>query len=135
MRWVGEADVVRAETDAKVRVGAILRVLESQVSRTAEDEEAQDSKEQIRKALEWVACGKERDQPRWIVIPGTEGENKGEENCGGNKTESLGGGRGARRGETGQLERVGEMKGPTDAVCRGGQGKGWAGRRIGRTGQ
>ena len=58
---------MRVETGEDVRVATILRVLESQVCRTAEDEEAEDIKEQIRKALQWVAGGKEGDQPRWII--------------------------------------------------------------------
>ena len=57
-----------------MRVGAILRVLEPQVSRTMLDEEADHIKEAIRKALQWVACGKEEDQPKWIVPPSTEEE-------------------------------------------------------------
>ena len=61
--------VERAE---EVRRGAILGVLESQVRRSAEAEEAEDIKEQMWLALEWVEGCKEGDQPRWIVLQGTE---------------------------------------------------------------
>ena len=60
------------ERAEEVRTGAILRALESEMGRSAEAEEAEDSKEQITLALEWVDGCKEGDQPRWIVPPGTE---------------------------------------------------------------
>ena len=65
MRWVGEVEEVQVERTEEVRELAILRALESQMDRCAEAEEAEDIREQIRLALEWV-------QPRWIVASGTE---------------------------------------------------------------
>ena len=44
--------------------------------RTAEDGEEEDIKEQIRKAIEWVAGIKKGDQPRWIAPPDGEQENR-----------------------------------------------------------
>ena len=72
MRWVGEVEEVRVERTEEVRETAILRALESQMDRCAEAEEAEDIREQIRLALEWVASGRGGEQPRWIVAPGTE---------------------------------------------------------------
>ena len=76
MRCVGEVDVVRVETDEEVCVGAILRALETQVGRIARDGAAEDIKEQIGKAPEWVSCGNKGDQRRWIVPPGVEDEKR-----------------------------------------------------------
>ena len=42
------------------------------MDRCAEAEEAEDIREQIRLALEWVASSRGGEQPRWIVAPGTE---------------------------------------------------------------
>ena len=55
MRRVGGAEEVRVETEEEVRTEAILRALESQMGRSAEEGEAVDIKELIRRALEWVA--------------------------------------------------------------------------------
>ena len=70
MGWGGGGGTV--ERAKKVRTRAILRALESQIGRSAEGEEAEDIKEQIRLALQWVDGCKEGDQPRRIVPPGTE---------------------------------------------------------------
>ena len=72
MRWVGWAKEVRGETEGEVHMAAILRALELQRGRSAEEGEAEDIKEQIRMAVLWVTSCKEVDQPRWIVPPGTE---------------------------------------------------------------
>ena len=71
MRWVGEVEEVRVERMEEVREMAVLRVLESQMDRCAEAEEAKDIREQIRLALEWVTSSGGGEQPRWIVAPGT----------------------------------------------------------------
>ena len=78
MRWVGEVEEVRDEGMEEVRENAILRALEWQMDRCAEAEEAEDIREQIRLALEWVANSKGGEQPRWIVPPGTEEEHRKE---------------------------------------------------------
>ena len=72
MRWVGEVEEVRVERTEEVREMAVLRALESQMDRCAEAEEAEDIREQIRLALEWVASSRGGEEPRWIVAPGTE---------------------------------------------------------------
>ena len=72
MRWIGEVEEVRVERTEEVREIAVLRALESQMDRCAEAEEAEDIREQIRLALEWVASGRGGEQPRWIVAPRTE---------------------------------------------------------------
>ena len=72
MRWVGEVEELRVERTEEVREMAVLRALESQMDRCAEAEEAEDIREQIRLALEWVASSRGGEQPRWIVAPGTE---------------------------------------------------------------
>ena len=72
MRWVGEVEEVRVERTEEVREMAVLRALESQMDRCAEAEEAEDIREQIRLALEWVASSRGGEQLRWIVAPGTE---------------------------------------------------------------
>ena len=46
--------------------------MESQKDRCAEAEEAEDIREQIWLALEWVARSRGGEQLRWIVAPGTE---------------------------------------------------------------
>ena len=76
MRWVGELEGVRVERAQEVHERAVLRALESQMDRCAEAEEVDDIKEQIRLAMEWVATSKGREQPRWIVPPGTEEEHR-----------------------------------------------------------
>ena len=78
MRWVGEAGEVRVERVEIIHERAILGVLETQTGRCAEAEEAEDIKEQIRLALEWVNSSRERDQPRWIVHPNAEEGNRRE---------------------------------------------------------
>ena len=78
MRWVGEVKEVRVERAEEVHERAVLRALESQIDRCAEAEEVEDIKEQIRLAMEWVASRKGREQPRWIVHPGTEEEHRKE---------------------------------------------------------
>ena len=60
------------EEAGEVRTGAILRAFESQMGRCAEEGEAEDMKEQMRLALEWLAGCKEGDQMRRIVPPGAE---------------------------------------------------------------
>ena len=72
MRWVGELEEVRVERTDEVREMAVLRALELQMDRCAEAEEAEDIREQIWLALEWVASSRGGEQPRWIVAPGTE---------------------------------------------------------------
>ena len=72
MRWVGEVTGVRVERTEKVREMAILRAFESQMDRCAEAEKAEEIREQIRLALEWVASSRGGEQPRWIVAPRTE---------------------------------------------------------------
>ena len=78
MRWVGEVEEVRVERTEEVREKAVLRALESQMDRCAEAEEAEDIREQIRLAFEWVASSRRGEQPRWIVAPGTEEEHRKE---------------------------------------------------------
>ena len=78
MRWIGEAEEVRFERAEEIHERAILRALESQMGRCAEAEEADNIKEQIRLALEWVTNSREREQPRWIVPPGAEKETRKE---------------------------------------------------------
>ena len=51
---------------------AVPRALESQMDRCVEADEAEDIREQIRLALEWVASSRGGEQPRWVVAPGTE---------------------------------------------------------------
>ena len=75
MRWVGEVEEVRVE---EVREMAVLRALESQMDRCAGAEEAEDIREQIRLALEWVASSRGGEQPRWIVAPGTDDRHRKE---------------------------------------------------------
>ena len=58
---------------------AVLRALESQMDRCAEAEEAEDIREQIRLALEWVASSRGGEQPRWLVAPRTEDGHRKEE--------------------------------------------------------
>ena len=72
MWWVGEVEEVRVDRTGEVREMAVLRALESQMDRCAEAEEAEDFTEQIWLALEWVACSRGGEQPRWIVAPRTE---------------------------------------------------------------
>ena len=72
MRWVGEVEEARVERVEEVHERAVLRALESQMDRCAEAEEVEDIKEQLRLAMEWVATSKGREQPRWVVLPGTE---------------------------------------------------------------
>ena len=72
MRWVGKVEEVRVERTEEVREKAVLRALESQMDRYAEAEEAEDIREQIRLALEWVASSRGGEQPRSIVAPETE---------------------------------------------------------------
>ena len=72
MRLVGEVEEVRVERTEEVREKAVLRALELQLDRCAEAEEAEDIREQIQLALEWVASSREGEQPRWIVAPGME---------------------------------------------------------------
>ena len=74
IRWVREAEGVGVGTEEKVHAGAILRALESEMDRNAEKGDANDIKQQIRIALEWVAGRKEGNQPIWTVPPGTEEE-------------------------------------------------------------
>ena len=78
MRWVGEVEEVRVERADEIHETAVLRALESQMDRCAEAEKVEDIKEQIRLAMEWVASSKGREQPRWIVPPGTEEEHRKE---------------------------------------------------------
>ena len=72
MRWVGEVEEVQVERTEEVREMAVLRALESQMDRCAEAVEAEDIREHIRLALEWVASSRGGEQPTWIVAPGTE---------------------------------------------------------------
>ena len=72
MRWVGEVEEVRVERTEDVPEKAVLRALESQMDRCAETEEAEDIREQIRLALEWVTSSRGGEKPRWIVAPDTE---------------------------------------------------------------
>ena len=72
MRWVGEAEEVRVERADEIHTRAILRALESQMGRGAETEEAENIKEQIRLALEWVDSSKDGNQLRRIVPPRAE---------------------------------------------------------------
>ena len=72
LRWVGKAEEVRVETADQVRTWTILRALGSQMGRSAEAEEAEDIREQVKLALKWVDNCKQEDQPRWMVPPGTE---------------------------------------------------------------
>ena len=56
---------------------AVLRAFESQMDRSVAAEEAEDIREQIRLAFEWVASSRGGEQPRWIMTPGTgEGHRK-----------------------------------------------------------
>ena len=75
---VGQVEEVRVEKAEEVHERAVLRALESQMGRCAEAEEVEDIKEQIRLAIEWVTNSRGREQPRWIVPPGTEEENRKE---------------------------------------------------------
>ena len=72
MRWVGGAEEVWVEKAEEIYKRAMLRALKTQTGRSAETEEAEDIKEQIRLALESPNSSRERDQPRWIVPPGAE---------------------------------------------------------------
>ena len=72
MLWVGEVEEVRDERTEEVREMAVLQALESQMDRCAEAEEAEDIREEIRLALEWVASSRGGEQLRWIAAPGTE---------------------------------------------------------------
>ena len=78
MRWVGEVEEVRVERAEEVREKAVLRALESQMDRCAEAEEAEDIREQIRLAFEWVASSRGGEQLRWIVALGTGEEHRKE---------------------------------------------------------
>ena len=78
MRWVGEVEAVRVRRAEEVHERTVLRALGSQMDRCAEAKEVEDIKEQIRLAMEWVASSKGREQPRWIVTPGTEKEHRKE---------------------------------------------------------
>ena len=78
MRWVGEVEEVRVERAEEVHDRAILRALESQMGGCAQAQQVEDIKEQIRLAMEWVTTSRGKEQPRWIVPPGTEEENRKE---------------------------------------------------------
>ena len=69
---------MRVERAEEVHERAVLRALESQMDRCAEEEEVEDIREQIRLAMEWVASSKGGKQPRWKVPPGTEKEHRKE---------------------------------------------------------
>ena len=71
-RWVGEAEEAGVERADEIQERAIARVLESQMGRCAEAEEAWDIKEEIWLVLEWVNRSTEKDQPRWLVPPAAE---------------------------------------------------------------
>ena len=120
MRWVGESEEVRVERTEEVREMAVLRALESQMDRCAEAEEAEDIREQIRLALEWVASSRGGGgQPRWIVAPGTED---------GHRKEALERARRLTEGARKQGLEVEDDQG-------GGRPSTWRGMRRGRGGQ
>ena len=66
MRWVAEAEEVQVERAEEIHTRAILRALGSQMGRCAKAEEADDIKEQIWLALEWLDSSREENEPRWI---------------------------------------------------------------------
>ena len=78
MRSVREVEDVRADRAEEVHEGAVVRAVELQMDRCPETEEVEDIKEQIWLAMDWVATSKGREQPRWIVPPGTEEEHRKE---------------------------------------------------------
>ena len=125
------------------------------MDRCAEAEEVEDIKEQIRLAIEWVTNSRGREQPRWIMPPGTEEENRreslararrlverGRKQCPEVEEDQEGGRpskwRGLQRGGGGQMRfRVGmEMWGSRKAERKAGRGMGKAGsqgrRQTGR---
>ena len=77
MRRVGEVEEVRVGRAEEVHERAILRAFESHMDRCAEAEEVEDITEQIKLAMEVTNSGG-REQPRWIVPPGTEQKNRKE---------------------------------------------------------
>ena len=124
MRLVREVEEVGVEREEDVHVRAILRALESHMGRCAEAEEVEDIKEQIMLAIEWVTNSRRREQPRWIVPPGTKEENSNEalararrlpegvrKQCPEAKKDPEGGRpgkwRGLRRGRGGQMRFIG----------------------------
>ena len=119
MRWVGEVEEVRVERTEEVREMAVLRALESQMDRCAEVEEAEDIREQIWLALEWVASSRGGAQPRWFVAPGTED---------GHRKEALGRARRLTEGARKQGLEVEDDQG-------GERPSRWRGMRRGRGGQ
>ena len=141
MRWVGKVEEVRVERAEEVHERAILRALGFELGRCAEAEEVDDIKEQIRLAMEWVTNSGGREQPRWMVSPGTEEENRKEalararrlvegvlKQCSAVEEDSDGGRpskwRGLRREREGQIEftvgdgDVGEQEGGEEGPAR-----------------
>ena len=119
MRGVGEVEEVRVERTDVVRKMAVLRALESQMDSCAEAEEAEDIREQIRLASEWVASSRGGEQPRWLVAPGTED---------GHRKEALKRAGRLREGARKQGLEVEDDQG-------GGRPSRWRGMRRGRGGQ
>ena len=78
MRWVGKVEEVRVERTEEVHEKAVLQALESQMDSCAGTEEVEDIREQICLALELFANSNRREQPRWIVPPGTAEEHREE---------------------------------------------------------
>ena len=71
MRWVREVEEGGVERAEEIHERAVLQELDLQMDRPAEAEEVENIKEQIWLGMEWVASSKRREQPRWIVPPGT----------------------------------------------------------------
>ena len=119
MGWVGWAEEVRVETETEVSVRAILRGLETQVGKGAEDGEATDIKEQTRRELEWMFSSRAGELPRWIVPPAREEEK--------------------RKGALTTAQRIAEeakKRVPEAAGSPEGEGQSrWRGLRRGRDGQ
>ena len=78
VRWVGEVEEVRVERAEQIHEKAVLQTLKSQMDRCAGAEEVEDIKEEIWLVMELVATSKGREQPRWIVPPGTEKKHRKE---------------------------------------------------------
>ena len=110
---------MRIERTEEVHKIAVLRALKSQMDRCEDAEEVEDIREQIRLALEWMASSRGGEQPRWIVVPGTED---------GHRKEALERGRNLTEGARKQGLEVEDDEG-------GERPSRWRGMRRGRGGQ
>ena len=143
---------IRVEGAEEVHERAVSRALDLQMGRCAEAEEVEDIKEQICLAKEWVTNSSRSEQPRWIVPPGTDEENRKEalararrlvevvqKQCSEVEEDPEGGRRSEwrafRRGRGGQVRfivgdgDVGEQEGGEESPAR--DDEGWGRRRTG----